>query len=204
MKRVFFAALFLLGFISNSFAAEYPWRLKKNEQGIQVRVRKVEDSPILEYKGTVVVDASMDKVVAFYEDTKRMTEWFHQCSESKMLEQKSPDDKILYFAIRMPWPVSDRDSVYERVRTKDPATGAMEYHASVRPNVYPLQNGRIRMPRVKGIWRFTPLPDGRTEVYYQQHGDVGGYIPAWLVNQLAVNIPFNTLLNLRRLLTSKN
>ena len=80
---------------------------------------------------------------------------------------------------------------------------ALEYHASVAPDYLPLRAGRIRMPAIRGGWRFTPLPDGRTQVDYQQHGDVGGYIPAWIINQLAVNIPFHTLENFRKLLTGK-
>ncbi len=59
------------------------------------------------------------------------------------------------------------------------------------------------MPYLKGLWRFTPLGDGRTEMYYQQHSEVGGHIPAWLVNKLAVNIPFNSLERFRDLLSKE-
>ena len=56
------------------------------------------------------------------------------------------------------------------------------------------------MPEVKGAWRFKPLEDGRTEVYYQQHGSAGGFMPAGLVNKRAVNILFHTLYSLREVL----
>ena len=185
-------------------AEEYPWQLKKDSDGIPVHVREVEGSPILEFKGTVVVDRPIKDVIDFYEQAERMPEWFHQCQESKLLETKSEDDKILYFSLDLPWPVKDRDAVYERVRTTDASTGVIEYHSSALPDYSPKHDGRVRMPMVKGFWRFTPLDAGRTEVYYQQHGDVGGHIPAWLVNQLAVNIPFNSLQHFRDHLTKTN
>ncbi len=201
MKKcgVFLLAVMLM-MPAASFAADHPWKLKKDEDGIQVHVRKIDGSSILEYKGTVVVDASLDQVVRLFEEDGRIPEWFHKCSEAKLIKASTPEDKILYFVISMPWPVKDRDVVFRRVRSKDLATGIVEYKSSALPEDYPKQGGRIRMPYLQAIWRLTPLEGGRTELYYQQHSEVGGHIPAWLVNKLAVNIPFDSLFNFRRLL----
>ena len=97
--------------------------------------------------------------------------------------------------------MQDRDLVFRRVRSKDPTTGTVEYRTSSLSEVYPEQDSKVRMPYLKGLWRFTLLPDGRTEMYYQQHSEVGGHIPAWLVNKLAVNIPFHSLSRFRELLS---
>ena len=198
---IFFAAI--VAIVSNASAAEYPWELKKDADGIRVYARKVAGSPILEYKGTAVVSASLDSVLRLFDDNRRMKEWFYQCAEGRLLKANTPDDEVLYFAVSAPWPVQPRDLVFRRWRTKDPATGAVEYRSSSVLGVYPEQKGRVRMPSSKGFWRFTPRADGRTEIYYQQHGEVGGYVPVWLVNLFAVNIPFNTLFRFRQLL-SKN
>ena len=197
-------AVLLFLFSPQLLAKEFPWQPKKNEDGIRVEVRKVESSPYLEYRGMMVLDVPLEQVIALYEDAPRMTEWFHQCIASEELEKKSPEDRILYFAIDLPWPVQDRDVVYRRVRHQDPQTGTIEYQASALGNIYKEQPDRLRMPEIKGLWRFTPLGGGRTGVYHQQHGDAGGFIPPWLVNQLAVNIPFNSLSNFRKLLTEEN
>lgn len=182
-------------------AAEAPWELKKDEDGIRVEVRKVEGSAIKEYRGTVVVDTGTEAVMRLFEEDERMAEWFHQCTESRLITANTPEDKVLYVVISMPWPVKDRDLVFRRIRSQDPATGAVvEYRLSALPEGYPEQAGKVRMPYLKGIWRFTPLAGGRTEIYYQQHSEVGGHIPAWLVNKLAVNIPFNSLSRFRQLL----
>ena len=203
MKRTFMAlmlAMFVAGMLA---AAESPWELKKDEDGVRAYVRDVEGSPIREFKGTVTVDASPEEAVRLFEEDGRMPEWFHQCTEARLLKADSAENKVLYVVISMPWPVKDRDLVFRRLRSRDPVTGAVEYRTSAAADVYPEQSGKVRMPYLKGLWRFTPLPDGRTEIYYQQHGEVGGHIPDWLVNKLAVNIPFNSLSRFRQLLLKK-
>lgn len=207
MKRFVHAVMFfgvLLTVPSAVSAAEYPWELKKDEDGIRVHVRKVEGSAILEYKGTVTVDAGIEAAVRLFEDDERTTEWFEECTESRTLKEEAPETKIIYFAIHMPWPVKDRDAVFSRVRTKDPATGAVRYETSALPGDYPEQKGKVRMSAMKGLWSFTPVAGGGTEIIYQEHSEVGGHIPAWLVNKLAVNIPFNSLARFRELLSENH
>ena len=204
MKKVLGGMLCLMMLAGPVMAAEFPWELKKDENGVQAYVRRVEGSSILEYKGTVVVEATLADALRLFEEDVRMPEWFHQCTESRSLKTETPDLKILYSVIHMPWPVTDRDVVFRRARAKDPVTGVVRYETSAVPYDYPEQPGKVRMPYLKGLWRFTPLANGRTEIYYQQHSEVGGHIPDWLVNKLAVNIPFNSLSHFRQLLVKKN
>ena len=224
MKKFFSAVMFfgVLGAVASTvFAKEYPWELKKNEDGIQASVREVEGSSILEYKGTVTVDAGIEEALRLFEDDARTTEWFYECMEFRSLKEETPalapnvparlrqeqdaparsGVKLFYSVIHMPWPVSDRDVVYRRTRTKDPETGVVLYENAALPQAYPEQKGEVRMPHLKGSWRFTPLAGGGTEVTYQEHSEVGGHIPDWLVNKLAVNIPFNSLARFRQLLS---
>jgi hypothetical protein len=193
---VIMAAAFAL-FAQNAAAEEHPWQLRKNQDGITVYVRPVDGSPILEYKATVNVKVPIEKAVAYYEDPTGAVRWFHQCSESRLLESRSDADKIMYMALDMPWPVSNRDAVYLRARTPGENAG-VQFAISAVTDVLPPQPDKVRMPYLKGVWRFTPLPDGGTEIYVQQHADAGGHIPAAIVNRLVVDIPFNSLKNFRK------
>lgn len=200
MRRFLKILTVLTLFLSPSLYAvpEYPWELKKNKEDILVHIRRVEGSPVLEYKGEMTVNQDLEKVLAFYEDYSQMPNWFDQCLESRLLDKKSENEKILYFAIDLPWPVNDRDAVYRRIRSKNSETGAVEFALSEFPEYkFPLYPGRVRMPEIHGIWRFTPLEGGKTRVYYQQHGNPGGFIPPVLMNQLVVSIPYKTLKNFR-------
>lgn len=172
-------------------SAENTWQLRKNDRGIQVHTRKVEGSPILEYKAVMQTGAPIEKVLAFFEQEQKMPLWFHQCTASRLVREESSDRKILYFVLDLPWPVSDRDAVYLRQRSVD-AAGIVTYQLSAMPHEIPRKDGLVRIPYLKSFWRFTPLEGGGTEIFFQQHGNVGGNIPAALVNRLAVDIPYNT------------
>ena len=190
-------------FLCQSVWAEgnvYPWQLKKDDEGIRVWVRKVEGSPILEYKAEMNLKEPLAKVLAVYEDEAKMPKWFHQCTSAGLIRIESAERKVLYFTLAMPWPVSDRDASYLREKTVD-ANGGASYNISALPSEVPVKDGLVRMPYLKGVWRFSPGEDGTTDVFVQQHADAGGHIPAMIVNRLVVDIPFNSLKGLRKLLS---
>ena len=129
-----------------------------------------------------------------------MTEWFHRCKEAKLIKTAADAESVIYFAADLPWPLSDRDGVYRRVKTRDPATGRVHYRLHSEPHGYPLQKGRVRVTYLDAEWLFNPQPDGRTAVSYRMHTSAGGFIPASVVNSFTVSLPFKTLRKLRALL----
>lgn len=199
MPKKLVSLLILLSLPLIACAAEYPWKLKLDKEGVSVYTRKVEASPILEYKGIVVVDEPLAKVDRFFEDNTKMPIWFYQCVEAKLIQEESAEKKIYYIVVRLPWPVSERDCVYSGVKSVDSKSGVISYVGSALPKMLPEEKGRVRVLYLNSIWRFTPLKDGRTEIYFQQHSDPGGIVPTFLVNKLSVDIPFNSLKNLRKM-----
>jgi hypothetical protein len=181
-------------------AAQYPWQLKMHKDGISVYTRKVEASPILEYKADLIVDQPLAKVISFFEDEKKMPQWYYQCVQAELVQKESAEKKIFYFVLHLPWPVTERDSVFSQSKLINPNDGTVNYIISALPERLPKQKGKIRVLSINSIWSFTPLKDGRTKVYFQQHSNPGGSIPSFLVNKLSVEIPFNSLKNLRKML----
>lgn len=178
----------------------HPWELKKDLDGIRVFTRPVEHSPILELRGETEVDANIGAAVALYEQANRMTEWFYRSKEVKLLKTVSADEGLVYFAADLPWPLSDRDGVYRRVKSVDLESKSVIYKLHAEAGIYPKRKDRVRVNRLDGEWRFTPQPGGRTAVSYRMHTEAGGYIPAGVVNRFTVSLPFKTLLKFRTLL----
>lgn len=192
----------VLFFSAPLFASEEAWQLKKNEDGIKVYTRAVENFPTLEFKGTMTVDVQRNKVVSFYENEALYPEWFYQCASAQVLETRSETEKLIYYVMRMPWPVSDRDSVYKRVKSVEPG-GDIVFRLSAEPESYARQKGKVRVSYLKIEWRFKALSDGKTDVSFQQHSSADGYIPATIVNKLSVNMPLRTFQKMRFFLTKK-
>ena len=202
MKKLKFVILifFVLAFSAPLYAVEYPWQLKKTTEGISVYTRKVEGSPILEFKATVTVNASVAKIIPLFEDVKGLTSWYYQCVHSGLVKDEGPQDKICYIVLHLPWPVTERDCVFRRSKSTHEKNSIISYSIQALPKFLPVKKGKIRVLMINGLWRFTSLPDGKTEIYFQQHVNPGGSIPTFLVNAMAVDTPFNSLKSLRRLI----
>ena len=202
MKKLKFIILIflVLAFTAPLYAIEYPWQLKTTAEGISVYTRKVEGSPILEFKSAMIVDAPVAKIIPVFEDEKRLTSWYYQCIHSELVKDEGPQNKILYIVLHLPWPVTQRDCVFRRSKSTNEKNSSISYSIQALPELLPVKKGKIRVLMINGLWRLTSLPDGKTEIYFQQHVNPGGSIPAFLVNQMAVDTPFHSLKTLRQLI----
>lgn len=198
-KKVFLP-FFLMGlfvFHSGFVTEDVGWKLRKDEEGIQVYQRPMLGSNIHEVKGIAYADVSLDQVIAFYEDESRYSEWCYGCDGVKVIKHFNPMEKLVYYGLPLPWPVKDRDSVSIHKKVVLPKAKTVSYEISNAPEAYPPQKGKLRIQELEGVWRFRALSDQQTEIYYWQHVDVGGHLPKWLVNRLAVQIPYQSIRNLR-------
>jgi hypothetical protein len=85
----------------------------------------------------------------------------------------------------LPGPFSDRE-VTLRIDTYRLPSGAMGLTWTSAPELGPpVASGVVRMRESSGSWDFTPSTDGRSLATCVLHGDLGGNIPAWIVNRLA-------------------
>jgi len=117
---------------------------------------------------------------------------------SKLLKKVNDSERIYYVNTKAPWPVTDRDGVYSMNFSQDPKTKVVTVIVENLADYYPEQEGHIRVPASEGLWIFKPLPNGKVEITYEYVADPGGSIPTWLANSSAVNIPFETIINLKK------
>jgi len=81
----------------------------------------------------------------------------------------------------------------------DQGSGEIKYTLKSLPDRLPRKKGIVRVIYLKSFWRFIPMSGGRTELF-QQYTRPEGFIPAFMVNQLVIDVPFYSLKNFRSLL----
>jgi len=202
MKAII-TVLFFFIFSTCIHAEQDPWQLRQTLSGIPVYTRKVAGSPILEYKANVIINTPISKATALFEDEKQIPRWYYQCVHSQLVESDGPRQEIIYLILHLPWPVAARDFVFSRTKIED-SNGIVSYSLTALPERLPHVKGMIRVQSIESVWTFKSLPQNQTEVDFQQHTDPGGSIPSSIINQLAVQTPFNSLKNFRKLLTGKD
>ena len=195
MKKVRIAALAVLLGVTSVQAAERPWKLEREEEGVQVYLAEVPGSKYKAYRGVVKIKSDISRLLALQEDVAQSCTWIYSCQSQRLLESDGGHGWV-YTRFDMPWPVKARDSILE-VTTQKAADGSVTRLLKAAPERLPEDKDFVRVRRVDGLWSLRPLANGEVEVIYEVHTEPGGSVPSWLANSFVVDAPLQTLKALR-------
>ncbi len=187
--------------VSLTWADVGPWELEAQDEDkdISVFTRTVEGSPLKEFKGVTHIKSEVSTFVALLRDSDVATDWMHNVIEFNVMESPSDTENVVYTVNKTPWPVTNRDAYIRSSMTAN-ADGSVVSSITAEPEYKEGNDDYIRMPELKGSWTFTPQAEGVVEVVYQVHANPGGSLPDWLVNNIVVETPMNTLTNLHEII----
>jgi hypothetical protein len=90
MKNILFILLSLFS-LSISFAtAEEPWKLEKDKDGIKVWNRRTPNSSLKEYKASIVLTITPEKLISFLKNIAQYEKWMYKVDAGsvKVLKKK--------------------------------------------------------------------------------------------------------------------
>lgn len=177
---------------------ETEWKLKKEKSGIEVYTRIIEGSSFAEFKGMILIpNTDVYEILDILFDVENYESLFPDCINSKLLEQAGKYHKIHYIVTKGPWPVTDRDAIYDqKAELSENGKYALIRLIAV-PDKLAENEKMVRMQEGSGSWELDGTSNKNVKVTFQFHGEPRGIIPTWLVNSFVVNYPFQTLENLR-------
>ena len=196
LLRIFPFLFFFLACYSISLANN-DWELSKDKDGIKIYTRQTETSKIKEFKALTTIKAGVDELVGVLRDIEHYPGWISDIKKAEVLKRVGENELYYHLEIAVPWPMSNRDIPLHWKVIKNDSDGSAKIVVSGKPEYLDEKDGIVRMPKAAGLWQFTPLENGITEIRYQFLGDPGGSIPSWIVNMMLVDGPFNTLSNLK-------
>jgi hypothetical protein len=141
----------------------------------------------------ILEDVRLSSLVALIDDPSACALLEARCAASYTVERVSATEQFVYRHNDMPFPIKDRDVVMHFVWTQDPVSGVVVLDNRNIDGVLPENPRRIRLPSAIAGWRFEPLGDGRVLASSEGHLEPGAGLPAWLLNSLLVDAPFNTM-----------
>lgn len=111
----------------------------------------------------------------------------------------APNNYEWYYYIRTeaPWPIADRDVIIHAVLTQDIHTKIVRVNVEGVPEYLQVNQNIVRIPYLKSSWEFIPVNKNLVFVKLQILTDIGGEVPAWIVNMVKEKAPLNTLLYMR-------
>ena len=195
-KHLILTFLSLFAFLVN--AQDINWELEKDKNGIKVWTRKMQDSKIKEYKGSVVLNTTVEKLVSVFRNANNHEKIFYKCRAGSVIVVKkiSENDYYTYMIINTPV-VKDRDVVTHYTFSAPDASGAVTITLEGAPTLVPQKQDYVRVPKMKGFWKFVPQAGGKVLVIHQAYSSPGGSVPDGLANSVAVDAPFDMLSHLQ-------
>jgi len=197
MVRLIALILVMLSGSNVYSATEEPWEKIDEDQGIQVFRKAMPGSDIVAFRGTGLVDASIEKIFWVLCDAAHEEQWVEMLIENYVMEQITPFDRVQYQNFDLPWPLSDRDFVYRAVATRDEAGRLHLVLNSVGHPKTPKTKG-VRADIMKSGFTLSSRPDGKTLVEVSIFSDPKGILPAWVINLVQESWPMETMIGIRK------
>jgi len=202
MKLLINLALFLI-IPALTFAQKASeWKLTRNQEGVKIYIRTVEGSRTKEVLGLMQMSTNMGALVNLVKDPDSHHLWIYANKNAKLLKTINDFEWFYYNVSEAPWPVSNRDLITHAIMKQDKSSLIVRIDSEGYPNYIPIKKDLVRVPKLKSIWEFTPAGEGKIDVRFELSIDLGGDIPAWLVNMAIDKGPFNTLLNMSKVINT--
>jgi hypothetical protein len=198
MKKT--ALIIFIAVISMGGSAE-KWTHEFTKDGISVYTKDVPGSPLRAFMAEGDVKASLESVNRILCDNPRQIEWVPDCIVSRDIMKISPDTVISYNETKA-FAVNNRDVLVKTRIIKGRDRIVHEFTAVNRPDLVPEVPGKVRMKDMSGRWVLTPSGAG-AHVIFEVRANPGGNIPVWLANSASRDVPYKTILGLRKMTEGK-
>lgn len=182
--------------------ADLDWTLKRDRDGIRIFLTKVPGSKFRAILSIMEVEASTSQLAALVMDLDNCPNWAAMCKSAEIVEQISAAECYVHSINDAPFPVRDRDIVAHVQWSYDKQTGNVSMRSDAAPGRLPKRKGIVRVQYASSEWHFTPQSNGMVLVENYAHVDPTGNVPAWLTNLLIVDSPYQSLKNMRKLLST--
>ncbi|XP_077708739.1 phosphatidylcholine transfer protein-like isoform X1 [Canis aureus] len=163
------------------------WELMVEAQGICVYRRLDEQTGLCEYKVYGVLDNCLPDVLAdVYMDLDYRKQWDEYIEELYQLEYNG--DTVVYWQVKYPFPMYNRDYVYIRQR-RDLDLNGWKIHVILAQSTSLPQiaerSGVVRVNQYKQSLAIESDGKKGSKVFMYYFDNPGGQIPSWLINWVA-------------------
>ncbi len=179
------------------------WILEKSEASVKISIKTVSDSSIKAFKAETTINASLASVYSVLEDVKTCSSWVKYCVAGKTIKEIAFGESINYLLSDLPWPGRNRDYIIHSRTQFHHNHKEIIITATGKPDLLETIKNTGRVQRVDAQYYLRQIEPGKTHIVWTQHADPAGDLPQIMVNSMLMDIPFYSLLNLKKIVHSK-
>ena len=197
MKIIFnqFFLLCLILKINNLYGKELTWEKVQYEKGVTVYEATISDR--IAFRGVGKIMGNPEDLISIIENSSGWKNWIENLKSGKLIEKINPNHKVFYQSISSPFPVTDRDVVYEsKIFREAPNQVRIEMKSVTHPKA-PKSIG-VRMNIIFTRYIIETMKEGTMRVTFETLSESGGALPDFLVNWASESYPITLFEGLRR------
>ncbi|MDF5425819.1 hypothetical protein P3691_26695, partial [Vibrio parahaemolyticus] len=143
-------------------SANENWQFESDKNGITIYSREHSDG-LVEIRARMFTPTSYGAFLTLLEDSDNIPNWIDNASHSRVLNQISATENIVYTQFKAPWPAKNRDMVTYSKYWVDELGFTVEIKSA--PDSYLAeQNGYVRIRSVDATWELQKLTNDTTLV----------------------------------------
>jgi hypothetical protein len=186
LRKEFMVTLFCITIQICLFGKEIYWEKVKIENEVSVYEAKINGK--IAFRGVGEMTGSPEDLVSIIEDPSGWKNWIENFKSGKLIEEINPEHKIFYQAISSPFPVSDRDVVYEsRIIRDSPDKIRLEMKSVTHPKAPKAIGARINV--IFSRYSIEKINQNKIAVTFETLSHPGGALPDFLVNWASESYP---------------
>lgn len=198
--KTFLLLLFILsGFDASAYQID--WKEIDVDPNVKVYAGSVKGIDLVAFKGVDVLNHSMADIIEVLSDIEKAELWINGMVEADTVEVLGPTSRIDYNRQHLPWPLNDRDFVFQiTTRISADLRQIVFDLQSVEHGNKPVRPDIVRASLLQSYLKLKALPENKTMLEIMMLADPKGMLPVWLVNLVNRQWAPNTINGLRRYL----
>jgi hypothetical protein len=186
--------------LSGYFPSQAQWKLEKDENGIKIYTAESASSPVKSVKVEATLKGSCREFISVLKDIEKQPQWVYAARQAYLIKKISATELLYYVETALPWPARNRDAAVRMTIEEGAAGNKVNITTIGEPNAIPARSGKIRVPQFEGRWEAEAVNEGEIRIIYTLELNPGGSLPAGIVNLFVTKGPYETFINLSRLL----
>jgi hypothetical protein len=200
--KIFFPLLSLIFSLADSWGVEAnQWEKVKEKDGVEVFQKKVGDH--LAFRGVGILRGTTSKFLRVLHDPSTWPHWVENLKAGKLIEKKSESHFIFHQVIGTPFPMKDREAVFQSIVSRKNSSTTLVEMKSVNHEAVKRSEECIRVEIIYSLYQVEELGKEKVRVSFENLSHSGGTVPKFLSNWAAQSYPVSLLRGIERVLQKK-
>lgn len=160
------------------------WQLELEHPQYQVFTKVKQNSDFLQTKAIISIPTSSANVLSQFGSGEHCWKWQKRCEKTKVIETLSDTERVIYVAIDMPWPISNREFLVRSHSQKSSDDSA--FIIKLSPETEFDYKEKYVQGAVNSEYTITRLTPNKTQVIIIMHTEFAGSVSGSLINSKLV------------------